>query len=223
MTSISHILEFLPCATPNEWLEFAVQTDNLSIILIDHANNELKAAQSALTIIGRYRSDKFGLINGSKSKRGESLNCEDRFSLLNKMSRLAREELRHYEQVLSIMARRSIPYTYLASGRYAGLLGSLLRTYEPARLVDTLIMGAFIEARSCERFAALAPHLDDELGLFYRSLLKSESRHYQDYLKLAELFNGEPVDDRVAAFAMAEKNAITSPDENFRFHSGIPI
>jgi len=95
-----------------------------------------------------------------------------------------------------------------------------VRKDDPGRLVDVLIVGAIIEARSCERFAALAPHLDDKLADFYNSLLKSEARHYQDYLKLAEQANGGPVDDRLAEFMRVERELIESPDEEFRFHSG---
>jgi tRNA-(ms[2]io[6]A)-hydroxylase len=61
----------------------------------------------------------------------------------------------------------------------------VVRSHEPVKLVDTLVVGAFIEARSCERFEALVPHLDEELGKFYFGLLKSEARHFQGYLKLA--------------------------------------
>ncbi|MBT8045901.1 MAG: tRNA isopentenyl-2-thiomethyl-A-37 hydroxylase MiaE, partial [Pontiella sp.] len=57
-----------------------------------------------------------------------------------------------------------------------------MRKKEPGNLVDTLIVGAYIEARSCERFASLAPHVDEELSAFYGSLLKSEARHFKDYL-----------------------------------------
>jgi tRNA-(ms[2]io[6]A)-hydroxylase len=99
---------------------------------------------------------------------------------------------------------------------------SIVRTYEPQRLVDVLIVGAFVEARSCERFAKLAPFLDDELEKFYSSLLKSEGRHYQDYLQLAQEYAGEPIDDRIAEFRAIEKELILSPDTEFRFHSGIP-
>ncbi len=49
-----------------------------------------------------------------------------------------------------------------------------------------LIIGAFIEARSCERFYVLAPYLDEELNHFYGSLLQSESRHYMHYIELAK-------------------------------------
>ncbi|WP_299734332.1 tRNA isopentenyl-2-thiomethyl-A-37 hydroxylase MiaE [uncultured Endozoicomonas sp.] len=220
MTDISPILEFLPCRTPDAWIEEARKPENLPVILIDHANNELKAAQSAIAIMSRYRSGQ-----SWSAKREEALDQAQRVNqldLLNKMSRLAREELRHYEQVLAIMAKRDIPYTYLGAGRYAGEMSQQIRTFEPAKLIDTLIMGAFIEARSCERFSALAPYLDEELAKFYRSLLKSESRHFQDYLALAESICGESIVDRVQVFAAKEQGAIESQDATFRFHSGVP-
>lgn len=108
----------------------------------------------------------------------------------------------------------------MSPARYAAGLRSLVRSEDPGRLVDVLIVGAIIEARSCERFAALAPFLDDKLADFYNSLLKSEARHYQDYLKLAEQANGGPVEDRVAEFLAIEKELIEAPDDAFRFHSG---
>jgi tRNA-(ms[2]io[6]A)-hydroxylase len=85
-----------------------------------------------------------------------------------------------------------------------------------------MIVGAIIEARSCERFAVLSPHLDDELGAFYSSLLRSESRHYKDYLDLALEYSDGPIDDRIAHFIAADNNLISSPDSELRFHSGIP-
>jgi tRNA-(ms[2]io[6]A)-hydroxylase len=96
-----------------------------------------------------------------------------------------------------------------------------VRTHEPARFVDTLIVGAIIEARSCERFAKLAPHLDEELQTFYLSLLKSESRHYEDYLHLAKKVAGEDISSRLEVFLALEKNLIESADTDFRFHSGV--
>jgi tRNA-(ms[2]io[6]A)-hydroxylase len=96
----------------------------------------------------------------------------------------------------------------------------LVRKDDPGRLVDVLIVGAIIEARSCERFAALAPHLDEKLSEFYTGLLRSEARHYQDYLKLAVQANGAPVDERVGEFMAVEKALIEEADTEFRFHSG---
>ena len=97
------------------------------------------------------------------------------------------------------------------------------RRHEPGRLVDTLIIGALIEARSCERFASLAPHLDRELGEFYLSLLKSEARHFGDYLKLAESLSEEAdFQSRLNLFRELEADLVTTADTEFRFHSGVP-
>ncbi len=195
--ALQEIHDFLPCRTPQTWIDSALA--NQDLLLIDHAHCEKKAASTALSLMYRY---------------------VDNTELLNKMSRLAREELRHFEQVLAIMKKRGVTYTHLSPARYAAGLREAVRTEDPGRLVDVLIVGAIIEARSCERFAALAPSLDEKLAEFYNSLLKSEARHYQDYLKLAEQANGGPVGDRVAEFLAIEQKLIESPDSEFRFHSG---
>lgn len=190
---------FLRCRTPQAWIEKALQ--NPAILLIDHANCEKKAASTALNLMYRYISN---------------------MPLLNKMSRLAREELRHFEQVLAFMQQRGIAYEHVSASRYASELRVHVRPTDPGKLIDTLIVGAIIEARSCERFSVLAPHLDPELGDFYKSLLKSESRHFADYLELARAAaGGESIDDRVDLFLNLEQTLIQTPDENFRFHSGI--
>jgi tRNA-(ms[2]io[6]A)-hydroxylase len=140
--------------------------------------------------------------------------------LLHKMSRLAREELRHFEQVMALMAARGVRYDWVSASRYASGLHALVCSHEPQRLVDTLIAGAFIEARSCERFAWLAPHLDAELSQFYRSLLRSEARHFRDYLALARTAAGGSIDAALARFADREQELIEDPDTELRFHSG---
>lgn len=192
--------EFLLCETPREWIDAALQ--NQELMLIDHANCEKKAAGTALNLMYRY---------------------VDNIELLNKMSRLAREELRHFEQVLAIMKKRKIDYPQITASRYAAAMRKYVRTHEPARIVDTLIVGAIIEARSCERFEKIAPFLDDELQKFYLSLLKSESRHYQDYLTLAQkAAAGSDINERIQLFLQEDKKLIESSDSEFRFHSGIP-
>jgi tRNA-(ms[2]io[6]A)-hydroxylase len=98
-----------------------------------------------------------------------------------------------------------------------------VRKKEPHKLIDILIVGALIEARSCERFAALAPHVDQELGDFYRSLLKSESRHFSDYLTLAnKIESSAAVAERLDVFRVLEKQLIETEDGEMRFHSGVP-
>lgn len=142
--------------------------------------------------------------------------------MIDKMILLIREELHHFYQVLEIIEEQGLEYRPITASRYAKGMIKHVRTYEPAALIDKLIIGAFIEARSCERFAKLAPFLDEPIQKFYISLLRSEARHYQDYLELAQQISTESITERVDFFAKQEALLITSDDQEFRFHSGSP-
>ncbi len=205
---LAPIKAFLGCETPLAWLDRAINERN--ILLIDHANCEKKAAATALNLLFRY---------------------VDRKELLTALSQLAREELLHFEQVCEHMDKLGVPYDFVPPSRYASSLRKAVRNEEPHKLIDTLIIGAFIEARSCERFAALAPKLEqnpelEDLARYYRFLLKSESRHYEDYLGLAKLYftgTADEFDRRVAEIRDIEATLIASPDRDFNFHSGVPV
>ena len=247
------ILNFLSCATPEEWIDEAKKPENLPIILRDHLACELKAGQTAMYLIRKYAVDKesskvllewfepyedflyrkrgdFASLanknNLSKALFPKNSTAQDKSpysqDLIDKMVLLIKEELHHFYQVLEIMVKREIPFDGLTAGRYAKGMLKHVKTFEPDALVDKLIIGAFIEARSCERFAKIAPHLDDDLNKFYISLLRSEARHYQDYLTLAKQVAGKDISERVAYFASVEAELILSPDEDFKFHSGLP-
>ena len=193
---------FLTAPTPAEWLEEARR--RLPELLLDHANCELKAASTALGFLYRY---------------------PDRALLAKRMSKLAREELRHYEQVRSIMTDMNVPFERLSASRYAGRLRESARRNEPFRLLDTLLTGALIEARSCERFAMIAPALPEKLASFYRGLLASEARHFEHYIALAQSECGvgsEDLDRRLDELKEIEAALINDPDPEFRFHSGRP-
>lgn len=193
------LIDFLPCETPQRWVDWAL--DNEELLLIDHAQCEKKAASTAMSLMYRY---------------------VDQPDLLTKMSQLAREELLHFEQVVKIMLSRGITYRHISASRYAEGLRKLVRGDEPGRLVDFLIVGALIEARSCERFARLIPHLDAELAKFYRGLVKSEGRHFEDYITLAKQVSDAPIEPRVEIFRAREAELISTSDDVFRFHSGVP-
>lgn len=204
MSPLDEIKQFLGCATPQAWIDVALQ--NLPVLLIDHAHCEKKAASTALNLLFRY---------------------VDRRNLLSKLSQLAREEMLHFEQVLDMMDKHGVQYDHMSPARYAMGLRKHIRNTEPEKLIDTLIIGAYIEARSCERFEAIAPYLlQDEntadIGKYYQFLLKSESRHYQDYLELAREYSEAPIEDRVEFFREVERDLIESEDAEFRFHSGVP-
>ena len=197
---LSAVYGFLGARTTPDWVAAAIA--DLPLIIQDHANCEKKAAGTAMNLLFRY---------------------EFSYDLQRKLAQLIREEMLHYEQVLGIMNERGQEWRYLSAGRYAKGMLKHKRTYEPAAMSDVLIIGAFIEARSCERFAALAEVIDDErLAKYYRYLLKSESRHFEDYLALAQSLSTEAIDERVAFFREVEAELITSPDAELRFHSGSP-
>jgi tRNA-(ms[2]io[6]A)-hydroxylase len=192
----------LRAATPEAWIAAACASPDL--LLIDHANCEKKAASTALALMFAYAED---------------------LELTDKMSRLAREELRHYEQVAKLIGALKIAPQRLAPGRYATQLRRLVASSEPKREVDLMICGAFIEARSCERFAALGAVIGEPLDQLFRGLHEAEARHYELYLDLAARAAARAalnVDERIAAFAECEAKLITDPDPLFRFHSGPP-
>ena len=198
-----NIAQFFDTLTPGEWVDEACE--RLPELLLDHANCELKAASSALGFIYRYA---------------------DRGALSQTMSRIAREELRHFEQVRKIMREMSVEFERLTASRYAGALRDAVRPEEPERLLDMLIVGALIEARSCERFAALVPYLPKNLAKFYAGLLASEARHFENYLALSKTectVTDEEMDARLSELKTLEASLITNPDPQFRFHSGCPV
>ena len=198
---LSAVYAFLGARTSQTWVNQALA--HLPLIIQDHANCEKKAAGTAMNLMFRY---------------------EFAYDLQCKLAQLVREEMLHYEQVLGIMHERGQEWQYLSAGRYAKGMLKHKRTHEPAAMIDVLIIGAFIEARSCERFAALSEVMDDaRLAKYYHYLLKSESRHFKDYLALAQSLSTDSIDERVALFRKVESELITSPDEELRFHSGIPI
>ncbi|MYF10294.1 MAG: tRNA-(ms[2]io[6]A)-hydroxylase [Gammaproteobacteria bacterium] len=188
---------FLACPTPDAWLDNALV--RLPTLLIDHANCEKKAAGTALGLLYRY---------------------VDKPPLLRKLSRLAREELRHFEQVLELMEGQGVDYLHLSPGRYAGSLHRLISREEPQRLADSLLVGAIVEARSCERFQRLSEVAPVPLAEFYGRLLASEARHFRDYLKLAERYANAPLTPRLERFLAVEAALVTDEDSTFRFHSG---
>lgn len=195
------IRDFLGSETPAAWVEAAKV--NVPLLLLDHKNCEYKAASNAINLMAKY---------------------QERLELINAMSRLAREELVHYEQVVKILKARNIPLVPLTPSRYAMGLRKLVRRHEPGMLTDVLLVSAFIEARSCERFGAVAPHLDAALSKFYSGLLASEARHYLGYVNLAHLYSdADDIAERIAAIRPVEQALISDPDPDFRFHSGVPI
>lgn len=199
-TDLQMLNDFLQVKTPQLWLDHA--TKNIPLLLIDHAHCERKAGATAINFISKYPNRK---------------------ELVEVMSPLAREELLHFEKVIQLMDKKGVEFGPLQPSGYATQLHKKITKRDgDERLCDQLIIGAIIEARSCERFCAIIPYLEDEdLAKFYGTLVRSEARHFEDYLRLAKLYGGD-INERAAVFLALENEFILSKDEAFRFHSGIP-
>ena len=192
----------LRAATDPRWFDAAVE--RWQDLLLDHANCEKKAASTALSLMFAYPEDT---------------------DLAHRMSRLAREELRHFEQVQQKLTELGVPHRRLGPSRYAERLRKAMRREEPARKLDLMLCGALIEARSHERFMGLKPRLHAPLGEFYDSLAAAEARHVGLYLRLAArsgLATPLTVKVRLDELATIEAVLATAPDPEFRFHSGTP-
>jgi tRNA-(ms[2]io[6]A)-hydroxylase len=184
-------------ASSSAWAERAAQ--NLDAFLIDHAHCELKAASNALSLVARY---------------------PDEMDLVLALSALASEELDHFRRVSEILQTRGLTLgappvdTYAAALRKAGTtLGQ--RHVERWVLVDRLLIGALIEARSCERFKLLLPLLPEhapELLSFYEELFACEAKHFRTYVDLAKLAARDlagDVEGRLARLAALEAEIVS--------------
>tara|TARA_R110001583_G_scaffold16561_22_gene67998 strand:- start:10224 stop:10997 length:774 start_codon:yes stop_codon:yes gene_type:complete len=245
---LAPIKSFLQCETPDAWIEAAIKPENFSMLLLDHLVCELKAAQSAMYLIRKYAIDKesgdallallkpFEQFIYKREGNWRDLALKNKLTksvlartdspygqdLIDKMVLLIKEELHHFYQVLEMMDHYGVKYDSITPSRYAKGMLKHVKTHEPDTLIDKLICGAYIEARSCERFAKIAPHVDKHLGDFYVSLLRSEARHYQDYLSLAQSISTIDITPKVEHFGKVEAELILAPDNNFKFHSGLP-
>ena len=190
----------LKAATPRDWVDAALA--DLPTLLVDHANCEKKAASTAMALIFAYPEDR---------------------SLSVALSRLAREELKHFEQVERLMRKLDVPYQRMKPGRYASELRKLVRNHEPKRKLDLMIVHALIEARSCERFRLLAQRLPEQVRDLYEQLEHSEARHFELYLDFAgREFEADEIAERLEVIATREAELATSADQELRFHSGPP-
>ena len=193
------VVSILRAPTPETWVAAAVE--RWREMLVDHANCEKKAASTAIALMFAYPED---------------------HALAMALSRLAREELRHFEQVQKMMLTLGVEVERQQPGRYASGLRSVIRTSEPGRKLDLLLSGALIEARSSERFRLLSGRLQQPLGGFYASLERSEARHFELYVNLARAEAPDQWQERLGPLADREAELATAADPVFRFHSGPP-
>ena len=190
-------------AAPTSWSWVEQANARPMEVLIDHAHCERKAAGSAVQMMFRYL-------------------CEP--GLGEVLSRLARGELEHFEQVLALIKSRGRYLEPLPAPGYAANLARHIRKGEPLRMLDSFLVAGLIEARSHERMALLAEHSPDaELRSLYGELLESEARHFGLYWVLVEeRFSRTVLVERLQTLALAEVEALQGVldcPEDVRMHS----
>ena len=188
----------LKAPTDASWL--AQVDEHMEEVLIDHAHCEKKAAGTAMNLIFHY---------------------VENLELCREMTEIVNEELEHFHMVIELLAKRGIRFRRLKPSQYGNRLHELVRKSEPERAVDRLLVAGLIEARSCERFQALADHVDDrELSEFYQSLFESEARHHSTYTRLAHHFAApDVVEQRLEQLYEAEAQIMAVREPLARMHS----
>lgn len=172
--------------TDPAWVEAAER--DLDRLLSDHAHCELKAAQSALSLLARFGGE-WDALNGP-------------------LVALAHEETDHFAQVVGHLSARGHHLTLPDTDEYVRQLRQAAnqdRNGGVPALLDRLLVSALIEARSCERFKLLSERLSDgSLRAFYRELMASEARHFALFRDLAEARFGQQARARLEVLAVRE-------------------
>jgi tRNA-(ms[2]io[6]A)-hydroxylase len=180
-------------ATDDAWAAAAVH--DIDRVLLDHAHCEMKAASNALSLAARHPHDA---------------------ELVLALTSLAREEIDHFQRVLLLLSARGVALSPPPVDAYAAELRRAAQNAQRdpglAAVVDRLLVGALIEARSCERFKLLADatagHADvAELHSLWSELLAAEARHYRTFVDLAVRAAGGDrprVTERLAHLALLE-------------------
>ncbi len=198
ISSTPATIKFLQHPTSTAWVEQALA--NLDTILLDHSHCERKAAGVALNLMFRYPANA---------------------KLVRTLTAIAQEELQHFEQVNQILERRGVALAPLTAPPYGAGLNKQIRTQEPDRLLDTLLVCGLIEARSHERLGLLGTYCPDpDLAKFYRGLMASEARHYGAYWLLATTdFDRDRVHRRLEELAIVESQLLSQLHPEPRIHS----
>ncbi len=189
----------LASQTDPAWAERAYT--ELEELLLDHAHCEKKAAGTAIKLLFRYPHHTF---------------------LVEPLSKLAREELLHFEQLIALLRARGFAFRPQRPSPYAGRLFQAARRQEPERLLDTLLCCALIEGRSCERFQLLSDAAPDaKLKQLFGGLLECEARHHGSYVELADRLMGDPacVRSRLDELALHEADVIAQAPSLVRLHN----
>jgi len=188
-------MTILRSATDPRWIEAALS--DLDATLADHAHCEKKAVATAVKLVA---------------------DNPERPGLVRALAKLAQEELQHFLAMIGEVQRRGKALAPDQGDPYVQQLLKLVRNGAP-RLVDQLLVFAFVEARSCERMRLLGERLPDErLRELYRRLARSEAGHEALFVELAVEAGGEAARARLNELAEAEARIVAALPLGPRMH-----
>jgi tRNA-(ms[2]io[6]A)-hydroxylase len=189
----------LKLPTDPRWVNIVEK--NISEILTDHAWCEQKAASTAISLIVRF---------------------PEYPDMVEEFTALAREEMEHFSMVHKKLQERGLELGRERKDPYVKDLAAFIKKggNRQMQLVESLLMAAMIEARSCERFRLLSEEIDDEdLRKFYRGLMASEARHYTLFLRYARKYGGNiDVDRRWQEFLDYESSLMSKYGKTETMH-----
>lgn len=153
--------------TSQEWIDAALA--NFDAFLIDHADNERKVSNMALSFIAK---------------------APEKTEMISELIDVAIEELVHFKQVFKIMNKRDIHFPkVMAKDEYINKFIKTNRSGWKERFMDRLIMASIVETRGAERFRLIGEnHPEQEIQSFYTMLFKSEERHGNIFIDIALLY-----------------------------------
>lgn len=189
--------------TPEAWA-ISVLEQPLAL-LNDHAHLERKAALNALDMLNRWP------VSPPPP------------SWVSSMMAIAKDEIDHMIQVNRLLEKRGSRLTKSHKNPYASDLNACVRKGQGREdLLDSLLVSALIEARSCERFFVLGNAVQDqELRDLYQGLWASERGHFKQFLDAAqEVIPAVEVASRWAWFLDQEAKIIEKQKPSAQIHSG---
>ena len=177
----------LKSPSPQAWTGCVLE--NFDTFLLDHAAAEKKASGMALSMVSHY---------------------PDKARLVLAMAELAVEEMVHFREVVKIIQARGLTLGADVKDPYVNSIRTLLRQGSELYLLDRLLTAGVIEARGAERFGLIAKALPEgELKTFYRSITRSEDRHFELFLGLAaEYFSADIIEARWQEILTFESQAV---------------
>lgn len=173
----------LAYSTQEEWTQTVL--NDFDAFLLDHAAAEKKAAGMAISMLSHY---------------------PDRVELVSAMANLAVEEMTHYREVVKLIHQRGHITSKDEKDPYVNQFRAALRKGSDEYFLDRLLIGGIIEARGAERFGLIAEGLEPgSLQVFYTAIARSESRHLDLMVDLADIyFDPATVEKRLAELIALE-------------------